>query len=96
MDTSRRPVRIGGASGGFTDRVSAITRLASEPNVDAIVGDWLSENTMAPMGAAKANKNQHSIAQSLEDKKKSGCFASTLYVRRMLQRHKLPVGGIKD
>lgn len=39
----RRPVRIGGASGGFTDRVAAIARLASDPEVDAVVGDWLSE-----------------------------------------------------
>lgn len=39
----KRPIRIGGASGGFTDRVAAITRLARDPDVDAIVGDWLSE-----------------------------------------------------
>lgn len=39
----RRPVRIGGASGGFSDRVFAITQLAKNPDVDVIMGDWLSE-----------------------------------------------------
>ena len=49
----QRPVRIAGASGGFTDRVSAIVRLAADPTVDAIVGDWLSENVMTGYGAGK-------------------------------------------
>jgi hypothetical protein len=49
----RRPIRIGGASGGFTDRVAAICRLASDPDVDAVVGDWLSENVMTGYGAGK-------------------------------------------
>lgn len=41
----RRPVRVGGASGGFSDRVRAISSLAKD-DVDVIVGDWLSEMTM--------------------------------------------------
>lgn len=72
-----RPVRIGGASGGFTDRVAAITRLARDPDVDAIVGDWLSENTMAPMGAAKARQSKDVKSQSLDERKKDACYAST-------------------
>lgn len=77
MVNSKRPVRIGGASGGFTDRVAAITRLARDPNVDAIVGDWLSENTMAPMGAAKAKQSQDVQSLPLEERKKTACYAST-------------------
>jgi hypothetical protein len=76
----RRPVRIGGASGGFTDRVAAISRLASDPNVDAIVGDWLSENVMTGYGAGKARK----VAAGLEsdnlplmERKKTAQYAST-------------------
>ena len=67
----------GGASGGFTDRVAAVTRLAKDPDVDAIVGDWLSENTMAPMGAAKASKSPNVMSLPLEERKKTGCFANT-------------------
>ena len=77
MSTTKRPVRIGGASGGFTDRVAAITRLAQDPNVDAIVGDWLSENTMAPMGAAKARQNPDVQNLSLEERKRTACYANT-------------------
>jgi hypothetical protein len=40
-----RGVRVGGASGGFSDRVIAIERLAKNGECD-IVGDWLSEMTM--------------------------------------------------
>lgn len=39
----KRPVRIAGCSGGFTDRSRAIESLAGDPEVDAIIGDWLSE-----------------------------------------------------
>lgn len=42
----RRPVRVGGASGGFSDRVRAISSLAANEDVDVIVGDWLSEVSM--------------------------------------------------
>lgn len=36
----KQPVRIGGCSGGFTDRIRAISDLAQDPEVDAIMGDW--------------------------------------------------------
>src|ERR1700761_3189914 len=49
----RRAVRIGGASGGFSDRVHAISRLAAHSEVDVIVGDWLSEMTMTIHGSGK-------------------------------------------
>jgi hypothetical protein len=41
--SNKRPVRIAGCSGGFTDRARAITSLAGDPDVDAVIGDWLSE-----------------------------------------------------
>ncbi|KAH6898115.1 hypothetical protein B0T10DRAFT_555454 [Thelonectria olida] len=50
----RRPIRVGGASGGFIDHVAAISRLARHPDVDGIVGDWLSENIMTGYGPGKA------------------------------------------
>jgi hypothetical protein len=43
--SSKRPVRIAGASGGFSDRQRAIKDLAAL-DIDFIVGDWLSECTM--------------------------------------------------
>ena len=42
----KRPVNVAGASGGFSDRVRAISSLAKDDEVDVIVGDWLSEMTM--------------------------------------------------
>ena len=34
----KRAVRIAGCSGGFTDRSSAITRMAGDPDVDVVMG----------------------------------------------------------
>jgi Acyclic terpene utilisation family protein AtuA len=51
-----RPVRIAGASGGFSDRVRAIKDLAANEDVDIIVGDWLSEMTMTIHGTGKIRK----------------------------------------
>ena len=51
--TAKRPVRIAGSSGGFTDRQRAIHSLA-QCDVDVIVGDWMSECTMSWHGAAKS------------------------------------------
>ena len=48
----KRPVRIAGASGGFSDRQRAIKDLAAL-DIDVIVGDWLSECTMTLHGAQK-------------------------------------------
>lgn len=36
---AKRPIRIGGASGGFSDRVHAITQLAKNGECDVIVRD---------------------------------------------------------
>lgn len=77
---TKRPVRIGGASGGFTDRVAAIAALASEPGVDAVVGDWLAENVMTVYGANKAKQEKPVNSTepfSLEERKKKAQFAST-------------------
>ncbi|KAI1259602.1 DUF1446-domain-containing protein [Xylariaceae sp. FL1019] len=52
----RRPVRVAGASGGFSDRVRAIADLAKNEDVDVIVGDWLSEMTMTIHGTGKQRK----------------------------------------
>lgn len=38
MPAAKRAIRIGGASGGFTDRQRAIHDLAKNCDVDAIVG----------------------------------------------------------
>ncbi|OAA57618.1 hypothetical protein SPI_07277 [Niveomyces insectorum RCEF 264] len=74
----RRPVRIGGASGGFTDRVAAIHRLASDPDVDAVVGDWLSENVMTGYGAGKVRQQGSGRERlSLEERMKTAQYAST-------------------
>lgn len=73
----KRPIRIGGASGGFTDRVAAIRRLASDPDVDAVVGDWLSENVMTGYGAGKARQDTPKEKLSLEERKKTAMYAST-------------------
>ncbi|RBQ77392.1 hypothetical protein VDGD_21268 [Verticillium dahliae] len=78
--TPKRPVRIGGASGGFTDRVAGIRRLAADPEVDAVVGDWLSENVMTGYGAGKARKVQSDKASTtlpLEERKKTAHYASS-------------------
>jgi hypothetical protein len=39
VSSTKRPLRIGGASGGFSDRVFAITQLAKNPDVDVIMGE---------------------------------------------------------
>lgn len=73
----QRPIRIGGASGGFTDRVAAISRLANDPEVDAVVGDWLSENVMTGYGAGKARQDPSQGDLSLEERKKTAMYAGT-------------------
>lgn len=66
---SKRAVRIGGASGGFTDRQRAILSLA-KCDVDVIVGDWMSECTMSWHGAAK-----HEIrSKGISDQDRVGLF----------------------
>ncbi|KAL4812518.1 hypothetical protein BDW67DRAFT_178657 [Aspergillus spinulosporus] len=76
--TPRGPVRVGGASGGFSDRVQAISQLAQHGECDIIVGDWLSEMTMTVHGVGKVrNKAEAAAAKSLslEERVKTAMFA---------------------
>ena len=72
----KRPVRVAGASGGFSDRVRAIASLAANEDVDVIVGDWLSELTMTIHGTGKLrNKEEMTKAQTFEEKLQFAMFA---------------------
>jgi hypothetical protein len=74
--SARRPVRVAGASGGFSDRVRAISSLAKDDEIDVIVGDWLSEMTMTMHGPkAIKNKDQMLKARTLDDKLNVAMFA---------------------
>ena len=44
--TRKRAIRIAGCSGGFTDRSAAITRMASDPDVDVVMGTTTSPETL--------------------------------------------------
>lgn len=68
------PVRVGGASGGFSDRVHAISQLAQHGECDIIIGDWLSEMTMTVHGSGKA-RNKTDPSLPLEEKVKTAMFA---------------------
>ncbi|KAK0867285.1 hypothetical protein LTS02_004233 [Friedmanniomyces endolithicus] len=69
MPSIKRPIRIAGSSGGFTDRQRAILSLAHS-DVDVIVGDWMSECTMSWHGAAKAEL----AAQGISDEDRAGLY----------------------
>ena len=75
--THKRPVRVAGASGGFSDRVHAISRLAANEEVDVIVGDWLSEMTMTIHGTGKIRNKElvGSKALSFEEQVQNAMFA---------------------
>lgn len=85
--TRKPPVRIAGCSGGFTDRYLALTRMASDPSVDAVIGDWLAEMTMVVHGTGKAKRQAETSNKrhieggakkaSLEERKKSAMYAET-------------------
>jgi len=74
---SKRPVRIAGASGGFSDRVYAIERLAKHSDVDVIVGDWLSEMTMTIHGTGKIRNQASNNGKSMafEEQVQNAMFA---------------------
>lgn len=73
---TRRPVRVAGSSGGFSDRVRAIADLAKNDEVDVIVGDWLSEMTMTMHGTGKIkNLEQMMQARTFEEKVNYAMFA---------------------
>lgn len=61
VKATQRPVRVAGASGGFSDRVHAISRIAKNEDVDVIVGDWLSEMTMTMHVSAPCPLVQHQL-----------------------------------
>ncbi|TKA75002.1 hypothetical protein B0A55_02645 [Friedmanniomyces simplex] len=69
MPSTKRPVRVAGSSGGFTDRQRAILSLA-HCDVDVIVGDWMSECTMSWHGAAKADFAQRGVS----DEERAGLY----------------------
>lgn len=62
---AHRPVRVGGSSGGFSDRTRAIKDLANTGDVDIIVGDWLSEMTMTIHGSGKQKNIQANQGKTL-------------------------------
>jgi Icc-related predicted phosphoesterase len=75
--TKKRPVRVAGASGGFSDRVHAISRLAANEDVDVIVGDWLSEMTMTIHGTGKIRNQEKFQGKELswEEQVQNAMFA---------------------
>ena len=78
--STKRAVRIAGCSGGFTDRHLALTRMASDPDVDAVCGDWLAEMTMVMHGSGKQrNLADGSKAQvgPLAERAKKAMYAET-------------------
>jgi hypothetical protein len=64
------PIRIGGASGGFTDRQRSILSFAKDCDVDVIVGDWMSEMTMSWHGVAKKDD----ISKGLKNDQRTPMF----------------------
>lgn len=68
-------MRVGGASGGFSDRVCAISQLAKNGECDIIIGDWLSEMTMTVHGVGKVRNKQEAKSLSLEERVKTAMFA---------------------
>ncbi|KAE8823214.1 hypothetical protein HRS9139_09623 [Pyrenophora teres f. teres] len=79
----KRAVRIAGCSGGFTDRSTAIARMAADPEVDVVMGDWLSEMTMTLHGSGKVKNSSTtttktpSTKSSLEERMKTAMYAET-------------------
>ncbi|GLB10271.1 hypothetical protein AtubIFM57258_006673 [Aspergillus tubingensis] len=66
-----RPVRIAGCAGGNTDRWDAIKSFASDPSIDAIIGDWLSESNMVGTAAIKARD----LTEENEQNRSKGAYA---------------------
>jgi hypothetical protein len=75
----KRPVRVAGASGGQLDRVDAVRLLAQDPSLDAIVGDWMSENVMTVQGAGKVRNSAadatNKTSRTLEDRMQNAQYA---------------------
>ncbi|KAF2476034.1 DUF1446-domain-containing protein [Lindgomyces ingoldianus] len=80
LKNTKRAIRIAGCSGGFTDRSLAITRMAGDPDVDVVIGDWLSEMTMTVHGSGKVKNLSSSngkIQLPLSERMKSAMYAET-------------------
>lgn len=91
--TQKRPVRIAGASGGFSDRQRAISSLA-KLDIDVIVGDWLSECTMTLHGAQKVD-NEKLRAQGKLLEEPVGLFDPTFIENLSPALHDIKQKGIK-
>jgi hypothetical protein len=63
----RPPIRIGNVSGATGDHPHAMTRMATDGNVDVIVGDWLSEMNIAWNAIAKAENPEVGFEQGFLD-----------------------------
>ncbi|OQV03598.1 hypothetical protein CLAIMM_08620 [Cladophialophora immunda] len=72
----RRPVRVAGASGGVFDRIRAISDLAKNPNVDVIIGDWMSEMNMTARATQKLDSK--TAVQGESDAPYEGTFIEAL------------------
>lgn len=72
----------------------AISRLASDPSIDAIVGDWLSENVMTGYGAGKEARRrlekERGYPLTFAEKRHNAHFASTF-----LQCFEPAIGALK-
>lgn len=79
MTAAKRPIRIAGSSGGFSDRQRAIGDLARNCDIDCIIGDWLSECTMTLHGAQKVENTRLLAAGELNGKEQqpAGLFDPT-------------------
>jgi hypothetical protein len=68
----KRPVCIAGCLSSFTDRTLALTRMAVDPDVDAVVGGWLADMTMVMHGTGRAKKlnGESNSGFNLEERKK--------------------------
>src|ERR1700753_4225472 len=89
----KRPVRIAGASGGFSDRQRAISSLA-KLDIDVIVGDWLSECTMTLHGAQKID-NERLRAEGKLMEQPVGLFDPTFIDNLSPALHDIERKGIK-
>jgi len=64
--SKKRPIRIGGASGGVFDRFRSIQDFAKDPTIDVIFGDWISEISMTFRGNQRVERAQDEEALSFE------------------------------
>jgi hypothetical protein len=63
----------------FTDRSLAITRMVGDPDVEFVIGDWLSKMTMTLHGSGKQKNLAKGESQKLplEERMKTAMYADT-------------------